>query len=283
MLGPQDIVMCAGTLINATLREMVDAAAASGCGGLSLWLDDVERARADGQSDADIRALLADNGLQVAELDPLLSWYQSGSLGDGAADGSAAMMGRSESEFFALADAVGGTLINCCHPCPGEVDDDRAAEIFAGLCDRAKEHGIGCAIEFLPWTGIRDVSAAAEIVRRAGRANGGIMFDTWHHLRGTNDDEALRATPGEYIHGLQLNNAPAEPNGNPMVESMHERLLPDEGAIDVAGLIGILDEIGSKAPIGIEVFSDALNELPANEAAKRCVDATQRVLAKARS
>lgn len=283
MLGPNDIVMCSGTLINASLREMVEASAATGCTGLSLWPDDVERAHADGLSDSDIASLFADNGLHVAELDPLLSWFQKGSLGDGAADDSSAMLGRTEEEFFALADIFGGTVINCPHPFGGDIDFDQAAEIFAGLCDRAKEHNIGCAIEFLPWTGIKDVTAAAEIVRRAGRANGGILFDTWHHLRGTNDDEALRAVPGEYIHAVQINSAPAEANGNPMVESMHERLLPDEGDIDVANLIGILDSIGSKAPIGIEVFSDELNELAPTEAARRCVEATKRVIAKARS
>jgi sugar phosphate isomerase/epimerase len=283
MLGPDDIVMCSGTLINASLREMVEASAATGCAGLSLWLDDVERAQADGMSYADIASLLADNGLQVAELDPLLSWFQKGSLGEGAADDAANMLGRSEEEFFALADALGGTVINCAHPFGGNINLDQAAEIFAGLCDRAKEHNIGCAIEFLPWTGIKDVTAAAEIVRRAGRANGGILFDTWHHLRGSNDDDALRAVPGEFIHAIQVNSAPAKANGNPMVESMHERLLPDEGDIDVANLIGILDSIGSKAAIGIEVFSDELNKLPPTEAAHRCVEATKRVMAKARS
>ena len=283
MLGPNDIVMCSGTLIHASLREMVEACAATGCTGLSLWLDDVERAQTNGMSYADIASLLADNGIQVAELDPLLSWFQKGTLGEGAADDSANMLGRSEEEFFALADALGGTVINCAHPFGGDIDPDQAAEVFAGLCDRAKEHNIGCAIEFLPWTGIQDVTAAAEIVRRAGRANGGILFDTWHHLRGTNDDDALRAVPGEFIHAIQVNSAPAKPNGNPMVESMHERLLPDEGDIDVANLIEIFDSIGSKAAIGIEVFSDELNKLPPTEAAHRCVDATKRVMAKARS
>lgn len=283
MLGPDDIVMCSGTLIHASLREMVAAASACGCSALSVWPEDIEGARAEGLSDSDIRALFADNGLQVGELDPLLSWLQSGSLGEGAAEGSAVLLGRDESEFFALADTFGGAMINCAHPFPGDVDLDEAAETFAGLCDRAREHGIGCAIEFLPWTGIPDVTTAAEIVRRAGRPNGGIMLDTWHHFRGTNDDEALRMVPGEFIHGVQINSAPSAPNGDPMVESMHERLLPDEGDIDVANLIRILDAIGSRAAIGIEVFSDALNALPANEAAQQCLDATRRVITRARA
>ena len=64
---------------------------------------------------------------------------------------------------------------------------------------------------------------------------------------------------------------------------MHERLLPDEGDIDVANLIRILDAIGSRAPIGIEVFSDALNALPANHAAQLCIEATRRTVTRART
>ena len=283
MLGPDDIVLCAGTLIHASLREAVAAASASGYSALSVGPEDIEGARAEGLSDSDIRALFEDNGLQIAELDPLLSWLHSGSLGKGAIDDSAPRLGRDESEFFALADTFGGSLINCAHPFPGDVDLDEAAEAFAGLCDRAREHGTRCAIEFLPWTGIPDVTTAAEIVRRAGRTNGGIMFDTWHHFRGANDDEALRQVPGEFIHGVQVNSAPSAPSGEPMIESMHERLLPDEGDIDVANLIRILDSIGSRAAIGIEVFSNTLNALPANQTAQLCIEATRRVVTRART
>jgi len=278
VLGPNDIVLCSGTLLEASFREKVEAASATGCQAISLWPEDIQNAQSEGLSDADVRALLSDAGLAIAELDPLLSWLMSGSLGDGAAAGADDKLGRGEEVFFDLAERFGGTLINCAHPFPGDVDLDQAAESFAGLCDRAAERGLACAIEFLPWTGIPDVSTAAEVARRAGKSNGGVLFDTWHHLRGTNDNAALAATAGELIKGVQLNNAPATPNGNPMVESMHERLLPNQGALDVAELVAILDRIGSQAPIGIEVFSDELNALAPNEAAQRCVEATREVL-----
>jgi len=282
VLGPNDLVLCSGTLIAASLREKVDAAAQAGYSGISLWLDDIERAREEGSSDADIRALIADHGLQIAELDPLLSWLGSGTLGTGAADDSEAMLGRSEDEFHALADAIGGTVLNCAHPFEGRVDVDRAAEAFAGVCDRAAEHGLAAAIEFLPWTGIPDAASAARIAQAAGRENGGIMLDTWHHLRSGSDDEALRRIPGDLIKGVQINSAPRKPNGNPMIESMHERMLPDAGDIDVAQIVRILDAAGSRAPIGVEVFSDELNRLPPREAAQRCADAARNVLSKAR-
>lgn len=283
MLGPHDLVLCSGTLLETSLREKIEAASNAGFQGISLWADDVERAHADGLSNSEIKSLIADHGLAVAELDPLLSWLSTGSLGSGAAAGSEALMGHGEDVFYAIADTIGGSLINCAHPFPGEVDLDLAAERFAGVCDRAAEHGLAAAIEFLPWTGIPDATTAAEIAARAGRDNGGILFDSWHHFRGSNDDAALRRVPGERVLGIQLNNAPREPNGAAMVETMHERQLPDEGDIDVAQLVRILDAIGSPAPIGVEVFSDSLLALPASEAARRCGDAVRRILLAARS
>ena len=74
MLGPEDLVLCAGTLGGASFRDRVEAAAEAGFSAISLFLGDYQRARAEGLSDADMRKLLADHGLAVAELDPLMSW-----------------------------------------------------------------------------------------------------------------------------------------------------------------------------------------------------------------
>ena len=96
-----------------------------------------------------------------------------------------------------MADAFGSHVVNV-----GDIGmpEDLAAmddviEGFAGLCDRAAEHGLLVALEFLPWSGIPDVATAWRIVDAAGRANGGLLVDTWHHLRGVADDDALRARP----------------------------------------------------------------------------------------
>jgi len=282
MLGPDDLVLCSGTLQQTPLGEKIAAAADAGYQGISLWVEDVELAHASGMSNLEIRQRLDDAGLEVAELDPLLCWLGSGSLGADAMEGADQMLGRSEQDFYAVADAIGGRLINCAHPFPGAVDLDAAAEAFAGVCDRAAEHGLDAGIEFLPWTGIPDAATAAEIARRAGRKNGGILFDTWHHFRGSNDDEALGQIEGELVKAVQLNNAPRQPTGDPMTEAMHGRRLPDEGDIDVAQLIRILDRIGSRAPLGVEVFSDTLANLPPAEAARRCAEATRRIVRAAR-
>jgi sugar phosphate isomerase/epimerase len=231
-LGPNDLVLCSGTLPrHTTFVDRVDAATAGGFAGISMWGRDYWAARREGHSDADIRARLADHGLAIAELDP--AWWWS-------------------------------------------VDD--AAAALAGLCDRAAEHGLVVHVEFLPWSRIADVNAAWEIVRVADRPNAGIAVDAWHWFRGTPDAAALRAIPGNKILGIQLDDAPAEPEANLMTATLHDRLLPGDGAFDLVGLVAALRDAGAVAPIGVEVFSDALHALGPHEAARRAGDATRRVL-----
>ena len=73
-----------------------------------------------------------------------------------------------------------------------------------------------------------------------------------------------------------------EAEDDPIEETMRRRLLPGEGAIDLVGIARILDEQGAPAPIGVEIFSDALAALPAKEVARRAGDAARAVLARAR-
>jgi sugar phosphate isomerase/epimerase len=62
------LVLCAGTIPRATFRERIAAARAGGFDGVSLRLGDHARARAEGLSDREMRALLAADGLAVAEV-----------------------------------------------------------------------------------------------------------------------------------------------------------------------------------------------------------------------
>jgi len=121
-----------------------------------------------------------------------------------------------------------------------------------------------------------------EIVQQAGRPNGGIMLDTWHHFRSGHGSEELLTLPPEAIAAIQINDASPEPADNIVDETMHGRLLPGEGAIDLIGIIRALDIIGCQAPIGVEVPSDELKKLPPFEVARRAGDAARAILAKER-
>lgn len=280
-LGPSDLVLCAGTVPQAGFVERCAAAAEAGFTGVSLFLDDLKRARAEGSSDADLVAVLRDHGLAVAELDPLLNWMPGTELGGDASAEGQGFFGYREADFHAAADLLGARSINAVLYAEEEQPRDAIAEAFAGVCDRANEHGLLVHLEFLPWTQVRDLPTALEIVCLAGRANGGVLLDAWHHFRGDGANEAIEPV-AEHVFAIQLDDAPSRAEADVVGETMQRRLLPGEGDIDLVEIVRRLDAGGCGAPVGVEVFSSALQKLPAAEAARRAADATRAVLAEAR-
>jgi sugar phosphate isomerase/epimerase len=280
-LDPNDLVLCSGTLPrDISFHERVAAAVAGGFRRISLWGRDYERARTDGLSDADIRALLADNGLTIAEIDPAWWWLP------GASDvhipdefDTMQVFRYGEKELFSIAEAVGARSLNATDVFGGPWNADDAADAFAALCDRADEHGLLVHLEGLPWSQIPDVRSAWEVVRRAERANGGIVVDAWHFFRAGADYEALRAVPGDRVLGIQLDDGPAAPEPNLVEATLHDRLLPGAGDFDLARLIRVLREIDAVAPVGVEVFSDELHQRGVFDAAQAAGAATRQVLA----
>ena len=271
-LPPGAPVLCAGTLPAAGFAERAEAAAAAGFAGVSLFVTDYFRARAEGLTDPDLRAILADGGLAVAEIDPLLRWVPGVELPDSADAAGAAFFAHDEADFLAVAEAVGARSLNLALVAEHEVARDRVAEAFAGVCDRGAERGLLVHLEFLPWTTLPDLAAALDVVERAGRANGGVTLDAWHHFRSGGDAAAVAAAPGDRILAVQLDDAPARPEADLVEETTHRRLLPGAGELDLTGLLRSLQAIGSPAPLGVEVFSDALAAQPADEVARRAFE-----------
>lgn len=274
-LGPRDLVLCSGTLLGHPLRAKIRAAAEAGYRAITLWPDDVAQARSEGLRDADIRALLADHGQVVLDMDPLLDWTPEAT----PKPGEAAVTVTPEAEFYAIAEAFGARSLNVVQGFGQTLDLDRAAEDLAGVCDRAHDHGLLVTLEFLPWSGIPDAGVALELVRRTGRRNATVLVDTWHWFRGGADLSLLEALPGDRVGSIQINDAPRSAPENRMLESMLDRRMPGEGDIPLTDVLRTLAAIGARAPLGVEVFHERHARMDATEVARRAAEATRRVLA----
>ncbi len=283
-MGPDDLVLCSGTLRRGVpFAERLSAALVAGFTAISLWGRDYAAARAEGLSDSDLRLMLDDHGLAVAEVDPAWWWLPGASEVHFPPEmDTEDVFCFGEAELFAVADAVGGRSLNAVDVFGGRWDLDDAAEAFAGLCTRAAEHGLLVHIEWLPWSKIPDLGSALEVVRRADQPNGGINIDAWHLVRSDTDLEALARVPGELIMGIQLDDGPVEPEDNLVEATLHHRSLPGQGEFDLPAMVGAVLATGTTAPIGVEVFSDSLHRLPAAEAARRAAQATRQVVEQAR-
>jgi sugar phosphate isomerase/epimerase len=183
-LSSNDLVLCSGTLPrDVSFRERVDAAVAGGFRGVSLWGRDYERAHADGLSDADMRSLLADNELEVAEIDPAWWWLPGASDIHIPDDVDTMQIFRyGEKELFDIADAVGARSLNATDVFGGPWGIDDAAEAFAGLCDRAGNTTCSCTSRVcrgrrFPMSALRGKSFDAPVGRTgASSSTRGISF-----------------------------------------------------------------------------------------------------------
>jgi sugar phosphate isomerase/epimerase len=274
-LGPDDLILSHFSLGRfRPFEERVRAAAEAGFAAMGLYIGDYERLKAQGASDADLRAVLEHHGLRIVEIEALRGWSATGRAGK---DRDAYL--KAETEVFNMSDALGpGHHVQVIGPYAGTLDD--AAQAFAGVCDRAAEHGLAAAIEFLPeMTNIPDAATAMQIVTKAGRANGGICLDSWHHFRGANDDDMLRAIPAERIFTVQFDDGPRQRvDPDYYTDCTLYREVPGDGDFDLTGFLRLVAEMGVRLPLSVEVMSTKLHDQTATEITRRLADATRAVV-----
>jgi len=270
-LDADSLVLCSGTLRRAPLVETVRAASAAGFDGVSLYHREYVAARDAGWSDSQLRSLLDGEGVAVAELDGVMRWLPGDAHGPSLA------------EFVAAASELGARSVTALETrgrtIGAELALEAASDAFAALCDHAAEAGLLVHIEYFPTSGIADLGTAVAVSRGAGRANGGVMCDLWHHVRGP--DGGAAAFDGAAVVAVQVGDVAPVASCDVVHEMMHGRRLPGEGAADLVGLLRALRASGCVAPIEVEVYSDELAALEPVDAARRAHAALTRQLERA--
>lgn len=266
------------TLAHATLEQRAAAAAAGGFSTTTMFPHDYAVAREAGLDDEGILSLHAERGVRLRTLDPFAKWVPRWEPPADADPNRLALVSADADDFFGIARRLGIETMTAIEPFGTRHAPADLAAAFGELCDRAADQGMLVHVEFTPFSGIPDLAAAWDVVRAADRANGGLVFDTWHYLRGRRDDRLLAEIPGERIFAVQINDAAAQPRGPLVIDTWRYRMLPGEGELDVETVLGILAvKRGIGAP-GIEVLSEELWKLPPEEIGRRSGEALTRAL-----
>ena len=100
--------------------------------------------------------------------------------------------------------------------------------------------------------------------------------------RGGIDYKEISNIPRRFIGSIELDDAGTEVAGSLWDDTIHRRLLPGEGALDVPSFIGAVKSADYKGPWGVEILSETLRRLPLLEMAKRSFDVTLRQFSKSR-
>ncbi|SDK11353.1 sugar phosphate isomerase/epimerase family protein [Billgrantia gudaonensis] len=144
-------------------------------------------------------------------------------------------------------------------------DDDltRTIDNFAALCELARPYGLHPHLEFMPWTGVKNLDEAHRIVaavRDAGHDNACLLIDAFHFDRSRSRLETLAELPVDWLRYVQLCDVPGpipECMDEILREARSERCFPGDGQADLRGFLGI---IPPGAPLSLEIPTDALRQ-----------------------
>lgn len=208
------------------------------------------------------RAILRDTGLRVADVEIVRL---------GPATDIAAF-----EPFLARAAELGARHVLVAGDDP---DHGRLAESYAKFCALAAPYGLTGDLEFMPWTGVRNLSQARAIVKASGAPNAAVLVDALHFDRSDSGLDELAGLPAAMLNYAQLCDGPADyhPGDAELIRiARSARQLPGEGGIDLAGFIAALP---ADLPLSVEVPDTALAaRLSPRARAERAFESTRRFL-----
>lgn len=208
---------------------------------------------------------IRDTGIKVADLEILRLKPHTNVIND-------------FSRFMEVGAELGGSDILVA----GNDDNhERLIENFAALCELAKPFGLYPHLEFMPWTGVKNLNEARHIVgavRQAGHDNACLLVDSFHMDRSRSRLEDLASVPEEWMRYVQLCDVPG-----PVPESMDEilrearceRRFPGDGYADLKGMLNVIPK---HVPLSLEIPTDALRQQGVS-----ALERAQMALAKARA
>lgn len=258
--------LCWGSMDGVALVEFLQSASEAGFQAVTLNSALYENAIDSGLSAKDIGRLLEDNNLSVSGIDPLFNWLPSAVNLEGD-DVISRCTRATIDEVFHLAHVAGTDLVNAPLGLATPDSEQQIIDCFATLCERASQEDLRVSLEFMPFTQVSNLAAAARIVSQAGSENGGIMFDCWHHHRSGGKADDILDFPPELFFALQLDDAMSDPMEDILEETMNHRLLPGEGCIDLVQTLRNLDKIGARIVYDVEVFKAPLRSSSPKERA----------------
>lgn len=160
-------------------------------------------------------------------------------------------------------------------------DTDRARIIdsFGRLCDLVHDYGLTADLEFMPWTAIKNIADAREVVGAIDHPAAAILFDCLHFDRSDSTLDEISSIPRHMMNYVQICDGPVpyDPDGIAMMTlGRTARLPPGKGGIDLAAIVARLPH---DIPISVEVPNAVfVEEIGVEAFARLCLEATRAIL-----
>lgn len=258
---PASIALGAMCFRDRSFPQILAAAGASGYPGIGLTVGQCVSALERGITIEELPMRIADAGLVVAELELVRL------CDDGPTRHASAL----------VEDLIGVLAPNRVHTAAFTRDLSRAADEFAALCSRHPDTPV--AVEFMPYSVVRDLKDAQWLVAHAGTANAAIVLDIVHFFRSGSTLDELSPDNLADIAVVQLSDVTARPRVDLAREARHLRTYPGRGGLDtVSFLRAVRASSDPLPPVSVEPVSDALERIPLDVVSEETMFATLRVL-----
>ncbi|HJU93562.1 MAG TPA: sugar phosphate isomerase/epimerase [Pyrinomonadaceae bacterium] len=186
-------------------------------------------------------------------------------------------------ELSSIASAVG---CPCIVVVPGRLPEGGASRenviaesvrVLDEMCDISANHNVALAFEFLgqPDCSVPTLDLAAEIVRKVGRKDLGVVIDSFHFYAGGSTIEMIEALDPNLIQIFHINDAEDLPRDQ--LQDRH-RLLPGLGILPLREIVSAFRRIGYDKVASVEIFRPEYWERNPFELARDARVATERVL-----
>ena len=265
------------TTMRADLATDVRAAAAAGFDCLEIWAAKLRQFLKSGSA-AELKSLLDGHGLEPYSINSI----ESITFRDAA--GHARLLEECE-ELCRTAAELGCPYIVVV---PGRLPEgkswgdtvEESVRVLGELGRVAAGHGVGLAFEFLgqPRCSVQTLGQAAEIVNQVGRADVGLVLDSFHFYAGGSRLESIDALDPRKLFVFHINDAEDLPRAE--LEDRH-RLLPGLGILPLTEIVAALRRIGYDRVTSVEIFRPEYWERDPTELAREARQATAAILAAA--
>ncbi len=240
----------AACIKNEPLERQVAIAGAAGFHGVGLWMDDIDAALRRGSSLKEIAALVRRAGLLVEEICFLGRWQ------DCSPQDFSSVLQEADRMALVARSLDCGVVVAVPTMARGSTTD--APRRFREVCDAAAGHDVRVALEFVGTAvGVKDIGTAWRLVDDCGRANAGLLLDTFHFFLGGSTPAELAKVPAERIFLVHVSDALPVPLAQ--LATFHDfRTFPGAGTIDFTPLHDWLADAGYRGAVSLEIWNQEM-------------------------